>query len=121
MNTSHYVAAWASSGLGVGAIVVGGIIVAGLLVWAVRLGINVKRREPRRPLPQEQPTRPPSSGPIGETQEVREPNEMPGTGTGRLTAHDLNTTGSKPSESQQRPRWDSGSSGSFGSGGTGGA
>lgn len=121
MNTSHYVAASSSSALGVIAILVGGLLVAGLLVWAVRLGIKVKNREPRRPVPQEQPTRPADAGPIGETQEVREPNEMPGTGTGRLTAHDLNTTGSRPSASQQRPRWESGSSGSFGSGGPGGA
>ncbi|WP_320785204.1 DUF6479 family protein [Streptomyces sp. CRN 30] len=119
MNTSHYVAASSDSGPGMIFILVGGLLVAGLLVWAVRLGIKVKRREPRRPTPQEQPTRPASAGPIGEVQEVREPDEMPGTGTGRATAHDLNTSGSRPSESQQRPRWDSGSSGSFGSGGPG--
>ncbi|MEU7580929.1 DUF6479 family protein [Streptomyces sp. NPDC041068] len=64
-----------------------GLGVAALLVWAVWLGIRVRRREPRPPKPQEQPRMPPG-GPVGDVVENREPDEVPRDG-GRLTPHRL--------------------------------
>ncbi|WP_210571007.1 DUF6479 family protein [Streptomyces sp. GESEQ-4] len=110
----------ASNPAGLIAVLVGGLIVAGALVWAVRLGIKVRRREPGPPGRHEQPTMP-STGPVRETREVREENEVPQAGdrTERLTPHELQPSGSKRSESQKRRRWNPGSSGGFGSGGPG--
>jgi hypothetical protein len=121
-DTSVYLALSASTAFGVVAVLVAGIVITGALIWAVRLGIGVRRRESRPPRPGEQPTMP-ASGRVGGTQEMRAPNEMPRAGRDgeRLTPHDLDPTGGAPSENQQRPRWNSGSSGSFGSGGTGSA
>ncbi|MFE9764073.1 DUF6479 family protein [Streptomyces sp. NPDC005808] len=99
---------------------VGGLVIAGALVWAVRLGIRVRRREPDRPKAHEQPTLP-ESGPTYESREVREPNEVPHADeeSDRLTPHQLGGSGTKRSEKQERSRWGSGSGGSFGSGGPG--
>ncbi|MEV1081456.1 DUF6479 family protein [Streptomyces sp. NPDC050211] len=103
------------------AVLIGGLLIAGALVWAVRLGIKVRRREPGPPGPHEQPSVP-STGPVREAQEVREQNEVPQAGDKsgrRLTPHELQPSGSKRSESQKRRRWNPGSSGGFGSGGPG--
>lgn len=99
---------------------VGGLVIAGALVWAVRLGIKVRRREPSPPKPADHPTLPPS-GPVMESREMREPNEMPRAEdeSERLTPHEVHASGTKRSEDQKRPRWSPGSSGSFGSGGSG--
>ncbi|MEU6097171.1 DUF6479 family protein [Streptomyces sp. NPDC047079] len=108
-------AAWAVLGA-----FLGGLVIAGALIWAVRLGIRVRRREPAPPRPSEQP-KPPPGGPVMESREVREPNEVPRAEdeSERLTPHELHSTGTKRSEGQQRPRWSGGSGGSFGSGGSG--
>jgi hypothetical protein len=99
---------------------VGGLVIAGALVWAVRLGVKVRRREPRRPLPDEQP-KVPESGPVREVREVREPDEVPQAAeeSERLRPYNLHASGSKRGENQGVPRWGPGSSGSFGSGGPG--
>ncbi|MFF1628150.1 DUF6479 family protein [Streptomyces sp. NPDC058272] len=114
----------ASSGLAVGALpLVAGLVVVCALIWAVRLGIKVRRREAAPPRPDEQP-RLPESGPVHEVREVREPDEVPQAHdeSERLTPHQLSgggTSGSKRSEDQTRRRWSRGSGGSFGSGGPG--
>lgn len=110
----------ASNPAGLIAVLIGGLLIAGALVWAVRLGIKVRRREPGPPGPHEQPSMP-STGPVRETREVREENEVPQAGdrTERLTPHGLQPSGSKRSETQKRRRWNPGSSGGFGSGGPG--
>ncbi|WP_155059500.1 DUF6479 family protein [Streptomyces blattellae] len=123
MNAIAYVIphqAAAANPAGLVAVLIGGLLVAGALVWAVRLGIKVRSRESRPPAPKEQPTRP-GTGPVRETREMREGNEVPRAGdeTERLTPHDLQPSGSKPSDDQKRRRWNQGSSGSFGSGGPG--
>ncbi|MFF9410151.1 DUF6479 family protein [Streptomyces anandii] len=121
MDTTRYEALAAGSAFGIVVIVVGGLVIAAALVWAIGLGIKVKQREPRTPRGGEHPTLP-ESGPAHETQQRREPDEVPrAEETGRrLTPHELSSSGSRRSEDQSRPRWDDGSSGSFGSGGTGG-
>ncbi|MET7699654.1 DUF6479 family protein [Streptomyces sp. NPDC005485] len=105
--------------LGIAPLIAGVIVVAGL-IWAVRLGIRVRRREPAPPRPEEQP-RLPEDGPVSEIREYREPDEVPRSGD-RLTPHRLKAHGnisSRPSPSKKRPRWDEGNNGSFGSGGPG--
>ncbi|MFF1378987.1 DUF6479 family protein [Streptomyces sp. NPDC058308] len=72
-----------------------GLGIAALLVWAVRLGIRVRRREHRTPKPEEQPRLPPE-GPVGEVMEHREPEEMPRDG-GRLTPHRIRGAGNASS------------------------
>ncbi|MGW0288146.1 DUF6479 family protein [Streptomyces sp. NPDC003236] len=106
MNTATYEAAPGTQVFGyVIVLVVGVVLVAGLL-WAFRLGVKVRRREPAPPLPEEQPTLPPS-GPVRETSEMREPAEVPRAEDGgeRLTPHQLGNAGSKRAEDQRRPRW----------------
>ena len=117
---TSYEAAAASSVFGVAVVLVSGLVITGALIWAVRLGIRVRRRESPAPRPSEQP-RPPESGPVHETREIREPHEVPRAtdASERLTPHGLSRSGSKRSENQTRPRWDEGSSGSFGGGGPG--
>lgn len=122
MDTSRYEAtSGAGSVFGIVVIVVGALVIVGALIWAVRLGIRVKQREPRTPRGGEHPTLP-DSGPVHETSQRREPDEVPrAEETGRrLTPHELGSSGSRRSEDQSRPRWDPGSGGSFGSGGSGG-
>jgi hypothetical protein len=106
---------------GVIAVLVVGLVLVGALIWAIRLGMKSRRREPRPPRRGEHPTRP-SSGPAHETQQVREPDEVPraADASERLTPHDLGASGSRRSQDQRRRRWSRGSSGSFGSGGPGG-
>lgn len=106
--------------LGIG-LVVAGVVVVAVLIGAFALGVRVKRRELPRPTPEEQP-RPPEGGPVREVREHREPDEVPESDH-RLTPHQLPGHGNastRTSGSQDRPRWDEGSSGSFGSGGAGG-
>jgi len=99
---------------------VGGLVIAGALIWAVRVGIRIRRRESPPPRPEEQPKLP-ASGPVQETREMREPDEVPRAAdeSERLTPHELHASGSKRSKNQKPPRWKPGSSGSFGSGGPG--
>ncbi|WP_432136426.1 MULTISPECIES: DUF6479 family protein [unclassified Streptomyces] len=112
-------AADAGNALGLVAVLVAGVIVTGALIWAVRLGIGVRRREPTPPGAAEQP-RPPANGPVYETRSTREPNEMPDPADDiRLTPHELRPTGGRDSREQRRPRWEDGTGGSFGSGGPG--
>lgn len=109
-------AAW-----GVAGALVAGLVVAGFLVWAIRLGIKVRGREqgPSRTSPR--PPHPDSGdGPDMSAHERREPDEVPRAAdeSERLTPHQLHPGGSRRSEDQSRPRWNSGSSGSSGSGGS---
>ncbi|MEV5612644.1 DUF6479 family protein [Streptomyces sp. NPDC052225] len=98
----------------------GGLVVALALIWAVWLGIRIRRREPGPPAPEEQPKLP-DSGPVREVQEVREPEEMPKADddSARLTPHQLKHQSSKRSDDQSRHRWSRNGSGAFGSGGPG--
>ncbi|MGW2228422.1 DUF6479 family protein [Streptomyces formicae] len=100
-----------------------GFVIAVALVWAVWMGIRVRRREPDPPRPAEQPKLPPS-GPVREVREVREPDEVPKADDhhARLTPHELRGHGNmstKRSENQKPRRWSRNSSGGFGSGGPG--
>ncbi|MEU2285273.1 DUF6479 family protein [Streptomyces sp. NPDC013178] len=116
--TAHLAASGGSALASVALVVVGVALVLGLL-WAFRLGYRVRRREPAPPQPHEHP-RMPESGPVRESRQAREPNEVPRREDGaRLTPHDLRPTGGRDSDDQSRPRWNPGSSGSFGSGGPG--
>ncbi|MPY57865.1 hypothetical protein FNH08_12015 [Streptomyces spongiae] len=112
----QYEAAATNAG-GVTAILVAGLVLVGALVWAVRFGMKTRRREPGPPGRGEHPTLP-ESGPVHETRQMREPDEVPRAGdeSERLRPHDLHASGSKPSEDQTRRRWAPGSSGSFGGG-----
>ncbi|MDX2695258.1 hypothetical protein Sipo8835_02865 [Streptomyces ipomoeae] len=95
-----------------------GVVVVGVLVGALWLGARVRAREPRRPLPEEQP-RLPDGGPVREEWENREPDEIPKSDL-RLTPYEVHgNLGSRPSPSKERRRWSRGSSGSFGGGGLG--
>lgn len=99
---------------------IGGLVIAGGLIWAVRLGIRVRRQEPRPPTPDEQ-TRLPDSGAVHEMREMREPDEVPHAAdeSERLMPYNMHAAGSKHADDQHRKRWVPGSSGSFGSGGPG--
>ncbi|MER6708167.1 DUF6479 family protein [Streptomyces fumanus] len=103
--------------MGVG-LVVAAVVVVALLIGAFAVGIRVKRREAPPPRPEEQPHLP-EGGPVRETREVREPEEVPRSDE-RMRPHELKRQGSRTSAGQERPRWDEGGSGSFGSGGPGG-
>ncbi|MEU6066851.1 DUF6479 family protein [Streptomyces sp. NPDC047082] len=93
-----------------------GVLVTGALVWAVRLGIKVRRREPAPPGRGAHPTLP-DSGPLREERQMREPDEVPRARKHgvRLTPHELRHSPSKRSENQDRPRWEPGASDSGGS------
>lgn len=121
MSTATFVAAATSSDvLNVIAAFVGGLIIAGALVWAVRLGMRQMDRESPRPTADEQPHLP-ESGPVRESREMREPDEVPHAQNGhRLMPYELHPSGTRTGKDQHRRRWLPGSSGSFGSGGTGG-
>ncbi|MEU0227920.1 DUF6479 family protein [Streptomyces sp. NPDC006284] len=106
-----------SAGIGIG-IGVAAVVVVGLLIGAFAFGSRQKRKESPPPLPEEQP-RMPADGPVRETRERREPDEMPQSDE-RTLPHDLGHQGSRTASGQERPRWDEGSGGSFGSGGPGG-
>lgn len=98
-----------------------GVLIAAALVGAVVLGVRVRRREPPRPRPDEQP-HVPNSGPVSEEQEAREPNDIPWHKTDRLTPHQLEGHGrgsTRPSSDKIRHRWSEGDSGAFGSGSLG--
>ncbi|MFJ8142753.1 DUF6479 family protein [Streptomyces sp. NPDC096013] len=120
MNATHWEIAVPDAAHGALGAFVGGLVIAGVLVWAVRLGIRVRRREPNPPAAKQQPATP-ESGPAYEISEIREPNEVPRANDEceRLRPHELGRSGTKRSDKQERPRWGSGSSGSFGSGGPG--
>ncbi|POX54471.1 hypothetical protein C3489_13450 [Streptomyces sp. Ru71] len=122
MDTSSNLAAATGSVVGVVAVLAAGVIITGALVWAIRLGIKVRRREHRAPRPEEQPTLPPS-GPVREVSERRAPDETPRAWKDgeRLTPHELHSGGGRLGRDQRRPRWEDGSGGSFGSGGPGGS
>ncbi|WP_369191909.1 DUF6479 family protein [Streptomyces sp. R08] len=109
----HMELAVSGAAMGLVVAVAGGLVIVALLVWAVRLGIKVREREPAPPLPEEQPQLP-ETGAVREVQEQREPDEVPQTGDGgeRLKPHEIHQSGSKRSDSQDRPRWDAGSGGS---------
>ena len=92
-----------------------GLVIVCALIWAVRLGIRVRRRESAPPRPEEQP-RLPDSGPVREVSEMREPHEVPKAQneSERLTPHQFQGHGnlrSRRSEDQSRPRWSPGSGG----------
>ncbi|MEU1202881.1 DUF6479 family protein [Streptomyces sp. NPDC005813] len=94
------------------AVLVGGLIVVGALIWAVRFGIKVRRSESAVPRRGQHPTLP-ESGPVHESREMREANEVPrahGKGE-RLTPHELRHSASRRSDDQRRSRWDSGTGG----------
>ncbi|MFJ8364317.1 DUF6479 family protein [Streptomyces sp. NPDC093984] len=99
---------------------IGGMVVAGALIWAVRLGMAVRDREPEPPRPEEHPHLP-DGGPVYEEREIREPEEVPRAiqESERLMPHQLRHCASKRCGNQQRKRWSPGSSGAFGSGGPG--
>ncbi|MFD4555625.1 DUF6479 family protein [Streptomyces sp. NPDC058469] len=111
-QNEHVDIAASGAAMGMVAAFAGGLVVVALLVWAVRLGINVRQRELAPPRPDEQP-RLPESGAVREIREQREPDEVPRTPDGeRLLPHNLRHSGSRRSESQERPRWDEGPGGS---------
>ncbi|MGW3661896.1 DUF6479 family protein [Streptomyces sp. NPDC005141] len=116
MNDKYWDIAVSNAAFGAFGAFLGGLVIVAALVWAVRLGIKTRRREPSPPTPHEQPTLP-ESGPAHESREIREPREVPRAGdeSERLTPHQLGGSGSKRSAQQERPRWDSDSGGSFGS------
>ncbi|MGH4031757.1 DUF6479 family protein [Actinomycetota bacterium Odt1-20B] len=87
-STAHGVESIAASPfLAVTAPLAVGLVLVGGLIWAVRLGRRVRRREPGPPLPEDQP-RLPEEGPVREVREQRVPDEVP-RGRGRLTPHRL--------------------------------
>jgi len=122
MYATYWYISLSSAGYGAISAFAGGLVVAAALIWAVRLGIKVRRREPTssKTHTHDRPTLP-QSGPAHETTQIREPDEVPRAAdeSERLTPHQLHSSGSRRSDNQDRPRWGSGSSGSFGSGGPG--
>ncbi|MFF1681261.1 DUF6479 family protein [Streptomyces sp. NPDC058256] len=120
MNTASYEIIAASSTMNAVAAFIGGLIIAGALVWAVRMGIKVRREEPRPPSLDEQ-TRLPESGAVHEIREMRDADEVPHAAdeSERLMPYNMHAAGTKRREDQKRRRWEPGSSGSFGGGGLG--
>ncbi|MFD9490275.1 MULTISPECIES: DUF6479 family protein [unclassified Streptomyces] len=108
MTDKYWVIALSNAAYGTLGAFVGGLIVAGALVWAVRLGIRTRRRESLPPTPAEQP-RLPETGPVRETSEIREPSEVPRAAdkSDRLTPRQVQASGSRRSDRQERPRWES--------------
>ncbi|RII09706.1 hypothetical protein DSC45_29815 [Streptomyces sp. YIM 130001] len=64
-----------------------GLVVAAALVWAVWLGIRIRRREPRPPNPGEQP-RPPKNGAAAELPEEPAADDFGADGE-RLSPHEM--------------------------------
>ncbi|MFJ4686805.1 DUF6479 family protein [Streptomyces sp. NPDC091377] len=80
-----------------------GVAVVAVLVGAFLFGIRLRRREPPRPRPEEQP-RPPEGGPVREVRENRVPDEVPH-GDRPLTPHQLGNQQTRSGGSGVRPRW----------------
>lgn len=99
---------------------VGGLIVACALIWAVRVGVRVMDKDTHHPGPEEQP-RLPEGGPVFETREMREPDDVPVMAPDgrRLLPHELHRASTRTGKDQKPRRWSPGSSGSFGGGGLG--
>ncbi|RFU84561.1 hypothetical protein DY218_21700 [Streptomyces triticagri] len=98
-----------------------GIAIAGALIWAVWLGMRIRRREPRPPKPEEQPTLP-RDGPVRETSTTREADDFDADDEHRRLPHEMKgygNIGSRPTSGRHRNRKRGGSSGAFGSGGHG--
>jgi hypothetical protein len=110
MNLAQEHLAAAGSVTGTAVIVAFGLLVTSVLVWSARLGHRVRRREGVPPRRRERPAPPPSSGPVHERRQMREPNEVPKAdeGHGRLTPHRLGNAPSRRSRDQSRRRWRSG-------------
>lgn len=96
---------------------IAGVVIVAMLIGAIWLGARIRAREPRRPLPEEQPKLP-EGGAVREEQVNREPDEVPKSDSSRLMPYELHH-GSRPSQEKKRPRWSKNSSGSFGGGGLG--
>ncbi|QNP75378.1 hypothetical protein IAG44_42240 [Streptomyces roseirectus] len=94
----------ATTVLGTAAVVLCGLLLTAALVWAVRFGTRVRRREqaPGR-LPPQAPAREPADD-TGHRQR-REPNEVPRTEGRRPNPHELGDAPDRPSGDQGRPRW----------------
>ncbi|MEU6592869.1 DUF6479 family protein [Streptomyces sp. NPDC046881] len=94
--------------------------VLALLAGGFWMTSRVRSNESPRPRPDEQPKLP-EDGPVREIRQNRESAEVPRTAKGDrpLTPYELSNMDSRPSESEERPRWSKGSSGSFGGGGLG--
>ncbi|MEU9481592.1 DUF6479 family protein [Streptomyces sp. NPDC048191] len=120
MNSAMYTAATGPQVFGYVLILLAGVACVTGLICAFRLGFKVRQREPDPPRPEEQP-RVPASGPVLETLEMREPDEVPRAAddSERLTPYQVGNVRSRRAEDQRRPRWSPGSSGSFGGGGGG--
>ncbi|MCC5479316.1 DUF6479 family protein [Streptomyces sp. NPDC059680] len=120
MNFAMHTAATGPQVFGYVLILLAGVVCVAGLLWAFRLGFEVRRREPAPPRPEEQP-RLPSTGPVHEASEMREPDEVPRAAddSERLTPYQIGTIRSRRAADQRRPRWSPGSSGSFGGGGGG--
>ncbi|MER6025957.1 DUF6479 family protein [Streptomyces sp. NPDC001851] len=120
MNVAMYAAAAGAQVFGYVLILLAGVACVAGLIWAFRLGFKVREREPAPPRPDEHPAMP-ASGPVHETVEMREPDELPRAGgdSERLTPYQIGNVRSRRADDQRRPRWSPGSSGSFGGGGGG--
>ncbi|MFD8735985.1 DUF6479 family protein [Streptomyces sp. NPDC059618] len=110
MKATYWEIALPHAAFGMLGALAGGLLVVGALLWAVRLGIKARRHEPGPPRRHEQPTLP-ESGPVHESREMREPDEVPRAAdeSERLTPYQIHSSGSRRSEKQERPRWESGS------------
>ncbi|MGW2645697.1 DUF6479 family protein [Streptomyces sp. NPDC001393] len=120
MNSALHTAATSTQVFGYVLMLLAGVACVAGLLWAFRLGFQVRGREPAPPRPDEQP-RMPASGPVRETLEMREPDEVPRAAddSERLTPYQVGAVRSRRAGDQRRPRWSPGSSGSFGGGGGG--
>ncbi|MET9395151.1 DUF6479 family protein [Streptomyces sp. NPDC006624] len=122
METATYAVLAASSDHAVAVAIafVSGLVVACALIWAVRVGMRVMDKDIRHPGPEEQP-HVPEGGPVRETREMREPDDVPVVTLDgdRLLPHELHHASTRTGKDQSRRRWSPGSSGSFGGGGLG--
>ncbi|MCF3132367.1 DUF6479 family protein [Streptomyces olivochromogenes] len=120
MSTESIQLAAASGGLMGLFFFVVAVAVLAVLAGGYWMTSRVKYSESLRPRPEEQPKLPPE-GAVHEIRENREPDEIPLIPKGErpLTPYDVGNFGTKPSTSQDRPRWSKGTSGSFGGGGLG--